>query len=55
MIELLRKILREIDEAAEDAVLNDHTYTEYYRSLRKKRKVILCAIKKLEKIKKNND
>lgn len=50
MLEYLKQYLKELDEAAEYAELCDHTYTEHYKALRKKRRIISKAIKRLKKI-----
>ena len=49
MLERLKQILKELDEAIEYSDALDHSYTNYYLSLVRKRRAILRAIKAFEK------
>ena len=48
MLERLKQILKELDEAIRYTEALDHAYTKYYRSLVNKRKAIRLAIKVFE-------
>jgi hypothetical protein len=49
MLERLKQILKELDEAIRYSEDLDHAYTSYYLSLIRKRKAIVRAIKAFEK------
>ena len=49
MLERLKQILKELDEAIQYSEDLDHSYTKYYHSLVRKRKAIVRAIKAFEK------
>ena len=51
MLEIMKDHLKAIDGAIEHMELSDHTYTREYVLLRKKRRILAKAIKKLERIK----
>lgn len=49
MLERLKQILKELDEAIKYSEALDHSYTNYYLSLVRKRRAILRAIEAFEK------
>ena len=49
MLERLKQILKELDEAIHYSEELDHAYTNYYLSLVRKRRAIIRAIKAFEK------
>lgn len=49
MLERLKQILKELDEAILYSEALDHGYTSYYLSLIRKRRAIVRAIKAFEK------
>ena len=49
MLERLKQILKELDEAIHYTKELDHAYTIYYLSLERKRRAIIRAIKAFEK------
>ena len=49
MLERLKQILKELDEAISYSKALDHAYTNYYLSLIRKRRAIVRAIKAFEK------
>ena len=48
MLERLKQILKELDEAIHYSEELDHAYTKYYRSLVNKRRAIRLAIRVFE-------
>ena len=59
MLERLKQILKELDEAIHYSEETDHSYTKYYLSLVRKRRAVARAIKAFEKedgrLKKNGE
>ena len=51
MLESMKNHLKAIDGAIEYMELSDHAYTKEYVLLKKKRRILAQAIKKLERIK----
>lgn len=49
MLERLKRILKELDEAIQYSEEVDHAYTRYHLSLIRKRRAIVRAIKAFEK------
>lgn len=55
MLEKLKTHVKALDGEIEHMELSDHTYTKEYILLKKKRKIIVRTIKKLERIEREYD